>query len=276
MGPDEQAIQGLWRIVSYVARGKPVFSSATHYQFEENRVKEIAPSLVDDGRWSTYELQPECQPKRFTMISEWTGADGEAAQRADRWLYDLQGDSLRLCWPSVFGEYPDVLSDEEHGVVTLERDSGPPPETKAPSGKEPIQDPVLGQLTWNDNLDWWEGQVELRPDLKVMLHIEPGEERGDAEIAAAGRQLLAWVREHEPRAREFAAAELLDTHNDHWNDEQPISAGMFVDNMTLESISCYSGGSVELLYHDGDLFWGHCIIVSTDEVRQFTDANIAG
>jgi uncharacterized protein (TIGR03067 family) len=160
MPSDQQAIQGLWRVVSYVARGGPVGTATTHYHFDGNRVKAINPSLVDGGDWSLFELEPQARPKRFTMTSERTGKAEQPVRRIDRWLYEIERDSLRICWPSVFGEYPDVLSDRTHGVITLVRDPGPIPTTKRRSGKQSIADPVLGRLTWDDNFDRWDARVE--------------------------------------------------------------------------------------------------------------------
>jgi hypothetical protein len=194
----------------------------------------------------------------------------------DRWLYELNGDTLRLCLPNVFGDYPDKLSDQTHGVITLARDAGPPPRTKQPAGKNPIEDPVLGRLTWDDNFDWWEAQIELKPGLTIDAHVELGSAQDDVAAVAAGREFIRWLRQHEPAARRFAAAELLDTHNDCWNDGKPISARTFAGRMTLESVGITPGGGASLYYHDGDLFWGHCIIVTVGKDREFSDATIAG
>src|SRR5580765_4405680 len=105
MVSDQQAIQGLWRVVSRTARGRPVKSATTHVQFDGGRVKMLNPLLVEGGDWSLFELDQNVQPKRFTMTSERTGNDGRRDRRINRWLYESEGDVLRLCWPSVFGEY---------------------------------------------------------------------------------------------------------------------------------------------------------------------------
>jgi uncharacterized protein (TIGR03067 family) len=276
MPSDQQAIQGLWRFVSCVARGGPVGTATTHYQFDGNRVKEIDPAQVDGGDWATFELHPKARPKRLTMTSEAVGKGGKPVRRVDRWVYDLDGDTLRLCWPSVFGDYPDALSDQTHGVITLARDRGPPPRTKQPSGKKPVEDPVLGRLTWDDNYDWWEAQVELKPGLAVEVHVTPGDGKDDVTAVAGGREFIRWLRRHEPAARRFAAAELLNTHNGSWNDGEPISVRTFAGRITLEGVGIDSDGGASLYYHDGDLFWGHCIIVSVGENREFKHATIAG
>src|SRR5215472_18829268 len=103
---------------------------------------------------------------RCTVTSERPDKTGQAFCRIDRWLYDFDGDTLRFCWPNIVGgEYPDAISDRTHGVLTLVRDHGPPPDTKRPSGKRPISHPVLGTLIWDDNLDQWKGQIDLKPGL---------------------------------------------------------------------------------------------------------------
>jgi len=272
---DLDAIQGLWRLVSYIARGAPVHSSATHYQFEGSRVKEITPSLVDGGMWATFELDADEWPKQLTTTYEWPTEGGQAVTRVNREAYDLDGDTLRICRPNVWGEYPDTISDKDHTVVTLHRDSGPPPATKQRSGKQPIDDPVLGKLTWNDNFDEWDGRVVLHPELEVVCHFTPSGGQ-DEQIVTAGRDFIAWLRTNEPAARRYAASELLDTHNDCWNDDDPISAETFADRMTLETAAIRPDGAAGLYYRDGNLFWGHCIIVSVNADRGFKDATIAG
>src|SRR5262245_25627229 len=98
MPSDQQTIQGLWRLVSCVARGDSLSTSTTHFQFDGHRVKEIDPSQVDGGDWAKFELHPKARPKRFTMKSEWAGKGGKRVRRVDRWMYELRGKTLRLSW----------------------------------------------------------------------------------------------------------------------------------------------------------------------------------
>lgn len=275
MASDQDVIQGLWRVVSTVARGGPVHSGTTHYLFEGHRVKAITPSLVDGGDWATFELDPTTEPKRLTKTHQWPGRDGRSTSRTHCQAYELDGDTLRICWPNVFGQYPDVVSDQLHGVVTLARDHGPPPATKQPSGKQAVDDPVLGRVTWDDNFDNWEARLELSAGSVVELSLKPGE-RSDEATLAAGREVVVWVRKHEPAARRYAAGQMLDTHNDNWNDGKPITARTFTSRITLESVAVHPDGGLTLYYKDGELFAGHCIVVSVSRAREFEDATIAG
>jgi len=98
----------------------------------------------------------------------------------------------------------------------------------------------------------------------------------DAAALAAAGEFIRWFRGHEPEARRFAAAKLLDIHNHAWSEGQPITAEAFAERMTLQSIALNTDGPVSLCYEDGDLFWGHMILVRMSEERTFEDAAVAG
>lgn len=46
--------------------------------------------------------------------------------------------------------------------------------------------------------------------------------------------------------------------------------------MTLEGLIFFPDGEVELYYNDGNLFFGHCIIIKMDKHDCFVDASIRG
>jgi hypothetical protein len=160
-------------------------------------------------------------------------------------------------------------------VVTLTREHGPPPQTKQPSGKAPLDVPGVGRLTWDDDLDWWQGEIIAQTGESASLHIEIEDETPER-VAEAARRFVAWLAAHEPAARQFAANRLLDLHNDTWNDGDEISTDDFVSRMSLESAGWSRNGRANLYYRDGELFWGHCIIVTVDASGAFVDASIAG
>ena len=65
------------------------------------------------------------------------------------------------------------------------------------------------------------------------------------------------------RARECAAKELLSVKNGAWleDGEKKFTADQFKNRMTMESIKVSPNDKFELWYDDGDLFWGHSIVV---------------
>ena len=51
---------------------------------------------------------------------------------------------------------------------------------------------------------------------------------------------------------------------------------MFINSITLSSLSVYSEGDFEIFFSDGDIFWGHSIIVSGNIHEGLSSAEIAG
>src|SRR5690349_12195117 len=103
---DQQKMQGMWEVVSTVASGRDISSGTTHYHFEGDKIKAITPRFVNGGVWSTFELDEDARPRRITMTTHNSATDENYPPRIDCWAYQLEGDSLLLCWPNVFGNYP--------------------------------------------------------------------------------------------------------------------------------------------------------------------------
>ena len=65
----------------------------------------------------------------------------------------------------------------------------------------------------------------------------------------------------------YAAKELVELANEWLQDDDEaeideITKEMFINSITLSSLSVYSEGDFEIFFLDGDIFWGHSIIVS--------------
>lgn len=83
----------------------------------------------------------------------------------------------------------------------------------------------------------------------------------------------------EPKIRMYAAAELVDLANDWLQEEdeiEEITEGMFIDFMSLDTISVYPEGDFDFYFSDGDMFAGHSIVVEGNIKGTFTRAQIAG
>src|SRR5262249_43821256 len=144
-----------------------------------------------------------------------------------RLLYDLDGDTLKLCWSSVYGYFPDSFSDREHSIETLVRDTGPLPKTKPPSGKAAVDDAFLGKLTWQDNYDWWEARISLPDNAVINVTITP-DAVGDRDAIVMASIFVKWALEHQHAAKVYCAGELLELYNDNWNDGDAITADQFM------------------------------------------------
>jgi hypothetical protein len=138
-----------------------------------------------------------------------------------------------------------------------------------------IHEEVLGRLTWDAEFACWSGETELVPGQPVGLFVS----QGDAGLPAAlrsARGTLELLRLNEADLRRRAAEELLDLHNEEWNDGLSITQEEFVERMTLESIAFFPDGGAELCYHDSGLFEGHAILLRVGADGAFDGATLAG
>lgn len=79
------------------------------------------------------------------------------------------------------------------------------------------------------------------------------------------------VTQHAVFARK-AADDLLAVHNEGWHhyeNSPPLTSEQFQARLTLEGIHVTSWGLATAYYDDGDLFWGHTIIVEQEDDGSF-------
>lgn len=143
--------------------------------------------------------------------------------------------------------------------------------------KPPLKDELLGTLTWDDTLDYWTGEAVMAGIGPVRISVDTeDEEITPAEALANTHGTYLILRNREPEVRDFAAAALLETHNQAWSQGEAIDEVAFAEQLSLEDISFHPDGSAELFYNAGELFGGHTVIVTVDEDGAFDDAQIAG
>jgi hypothetical protein len=154
-----------------------------------------------------------------------------------------------------------VVVATEHGDFTLERSFG----------------------HFSGSVDWCGREVE------VMLDADEESDEGVVTCAAALTRLEAYVADAagtDARWRAYAATTLLDLAND-WQEQAdgpgdgrapagPVTAESFVERISLNELSISADGSATPFYADGDLFWGHVILVDVEPDGSLTDAYIAG
>jgi hypothetical protein len=141
-----------------------------------------------------------------------------------------------------------------------------------------IECPELGILRYEEEYDWYQGQLKVQQsEISIRLSTDK-----DGEVAFAIERATNFVKDlekHAHFAREYAVARLLTLKNETWIDdenEQPLTPEQFTERMVLDSVSIDSDGDVSLYHNDGDLFWGHCILVTMDSENNFIGAEIAG
>jgi hypothetical protein len=140
-----------------------------------------------------------------------------------------------------------------------------------------LEDPDLGKLTWEEDLQWWRGEMDWASGHPISVAVSCVEKEEIQILLPQARRAFAWVREHEAHARLCAARELLDLYNSTWREkEEPISLQEFARRIKLVEIGIRSEGATELWYDDGDLFAGHQIAVKFDPEGKFQRADIHG
>lgn len=140
-----------------------------------------------------------------------------------------------------------------------------------------VEDPEFGSLTFDRRHDWFACRADWC-GRRVMLTLEAGnDERLHASLTTARalwRDPSVWAACIE----EFAVQRLLDLKNEAWlePDEARIPAQTFRACMVLESVSAAPDGRFEFWYADGDLFWGHAILVAGTLADGPTLADVVG
>ena len=79
-------------------------------------------------------------------------------------------------------------------------------------------------------------------------------------------------------AEERAVWGLLDIKNESWRypEEPEVTPDDFRAAISVEGVWVHEDGSAEIYFADGDLFWGHAIVVRFNEMGQFVEASTAG
>lgn len=91
------------------------------------------------------------------------------------------------------------------------------------------------------------------------------------------QELMTNCQTWDQKAREYAANELTDLAND-WAEEDDIEITNedFRKRLEISEVCASPDGDFELFYDDGDMFYGHVIIVSGNIEDGFDSADIAG
>lgn len=140
---------------------------------------------------------------------------------------------------------------------------------------EVVDHPNLGRLAWDEAHRVWRGALDVRSGLRVIVTVEAQPEELTAALvgAAAG---VNWLRGHEEEARLFAADAYLDTFNQNWTEEGPVTREEFARRIELVEVSFGISGGPTLWYDDGDLFAGHILSAHFDADGRFKGANLWG
>lgn len=140
-----------------------------------------------------------------------------------------------------------------------------------------IEHPSLGVLRYCDHLHWYEGQFPFRQS-QLLIRFSTDEQGQVKAAIARGTDLVAQLEYYVESAKEYAVEKLLDIKNEFWSDEdeEVLTPEQFKNKMVLESIVISSDGEVSFYHNDGNLFFGHCILITMDSQNNFIDADTPG
>lgn len=121
----------------------------------------------------------------------------------------------------------------------------------------------------------YHGKVEIATDYFIDVTISP--ESYDKELVfKLAENTFGKIRIKNESYKEKIAGDLLKLHNEVWNEGKIISKDEFKKRINIQGILIFCEGNAELYYDDGDLFWGHTIVVDVDENGLYQEAQIYG
>ncbi|MGL5062468.1 MAG: DUF2262 domain-containing protein [Microcoleus sp.] len=137
--------------------------------------------------------------------------------------------------------------------------------------------PRLGKLRYSFENNCYEAQITFKQG-QISIDIETEDRDNIVSLLDRADRCVCQLVIYDENAKKYAARELLELKNQTWLDEneEPLTMEKFKSCMILESLVISSEGDVQFYYNDGDLFWGHYILIAMDSSDLFVDADIPG
>lgn len=135
----------------------------------------------------------------------------------------------------------------------------------------------IENLNFDKNSKNFETEFHLS-DEKYFLTLCDFKENEIEKATQFAGKIVKWLNININKVKPYAASEMLEIKNDTWleEDQDPITTSEFVEGISMEGVTAFSDGSFETYFNDGDIFWGHSIVVGIDEEFNFTNADISG
>lgn len=140
------------------------------------------------------------------------------------------------------------------------------------------EDEVLGRFKLDKGIKTFEADITWAGE-EGQLYFDLDEEEAMEDSLKTAHELFKNEKEWSEKIRAYATSELLELANewiDEYGDIDEVTEEIFLEAIKLESIGVHPEGDFEVFFFDGDLFAGHCIIVSGNIDGSFQSAEIAG
>jgi hypothetical protein len=140
---------------------------------------------------------------------------------------------------------------------------------------EPLEDPVMGRLVWNDEFNEWQGELVTSSGVAVELSVEAADQ--PASITEAARNTFAWLAENEAALRGELAERMLENALSWRQEGEPaITRGSFAERVELTHASLGADGEMHLSYSDDEMFGGHLIAAPVGADRVMGNPHLVG
>jgi hypothetical protein len=151
------------------------------------------------------------------------------------------------------------------------------PDKKTISEIFPLLDKSLGKIAFDESIKCFIAQYR-RSGYDVEVSVNTPDPKKLVKLLPRIRRLLAKIAAIDEVGKTFAARKLTKLKNDSWlqENEQSIDEKMFAEHLSLTTIEVNPNHTYSFWYNDGDLFWGHSIIVNFSKSGNPENAEMFG
>ena len=139
-----------------------------------------------------------------------------------------------------------------------------------------IEDIRFGRFAYFPTHEWYEGKAHWSGrQVEIVLMNDDGAVQ---QSLASAHRLWNEMDAVDSELLRRIVAELLPLKNEAWlaEDEAPLAESDFLSRIALEAIHVHADGLTQFYYEDGDLFFGHTIIVGREGDGEISEVQIAG
>ncbi len=193
--------------------------------------------------------------------------------------------AVRKCIPQKLQPYQLQYMNNRYMLISVLEENAS--NEKLEALKEHYAKPIsmkneLGSFVLDREFSWFQGIVNWN-GAEANVYLKTDEEDGDTAEQAMKvlKRIVDNLLDNDTKYREFAAQELTELANEWMNesnevDAEEITQEIFAKRMEISEITVNPDGSLSLLYHDDDMFWGHVIEIEVESNGEIISANIAG
>ena len=169
----------------------------------------------------------------------------------------------------------DFTKEEVEDGFNLLCNEQPKKTKKATVKHKTIQLSSLGECTFNEKHEWYEGKF-VANDVSFDIHIHHTKKKKlEKLIAFTDSQMQNKFYEEMLLATE---EKMIKLKNNTWlgEGELPITIDDFRKRISIDSIVFFDDKSSVIYCNDGDIFWGHSIAIDSNKKGKYKGANLVG